>query len=176
MRTGLDGNSQGDERRFFLHTVLNRVTKNHQRKLRRSVPRIAERSCATHLSNERLLSRGFYLPPYFCFCLPSVSPLASPLIGAGWTQPTPDELKMTSDPAAPDAPAVYLFRRKSSMTRSILPHHLCPNQDPDREGQGAVQRDRDPLPEGCEWGKYLQRGRAHHRAGWDHRSVHRQAL
>ena len=28
---------------------------------------------------------------------------------ADWTQPTPQELKMTSDPAAPDAPAVYLF-------------------------------------------------------------------
>ena len=30
-----------------------------------------------------------------------------------WTQPTPDELKMTSDPAAPDAPAVYLFREET---------------------------------------------------------------
>jgi len=29
-----------------------------------------------------------------------------------WTQPTPEELKMTSDPAAPDAPAVYLFREE----------------------------------------------------------------
>jgi hypothetical protein len=28
-------------------------------------------------------------------------------------QPTPDELKMTSDPAAPDAPAVYLFREET---------------------------------------------------------------
>jgi Domain of Unknown Function with PDB structure (DUF3857)/Transglutaminase-like superfamily len=30
-----------------------------------------------------------------------------------WQQPTPDELKMTSDPAAPDAPAVYLFREET---------------------------------------------------------------
>jgi Domain of Unknown Function with PDB structure (DUF3857)/Transglutaminase-like superfamily len=30
-----------------------------------------------------------------------------------WPQPTPDELKMTSDPAAPDAPAVYLFREET---------------------------------------------------------------
>jgi Domain of Unknown Function with PDB structure (DUF3857) len=32
---------------------------------------------------------------------------------ADWQQPTPDELKMTSDPAAPDAPAVYLFREET---------------------------------------------------------------
>lgn len=35
---------------------------------------------------------------------------AAPVFGATWTQPTPEELKMTSDPAAPDAPAVYLDR------------------------------------------------------------------
>jgi len=35
-----------------------------------------------------------------------------PVFGANWTQPTPDELKMTSDPAAPDSPAVYLFREE----------------------------------------------------------------
>jgi hypothetical protein len=33
---------------------------------------------------------------------------ASAWAGAKWTQPTPDELKMTSDPAAPGAAAVYL--------------------------------------------------------------------
>jgi hypothetical protein len=32
--------------------------------------------------------------------------------GSNWTQPTPEQLKMTSDPAAPDAPAVYLFREE----------------------------------------------------------------
>jgi hypothetical protein len=30
-----------------------------------------------------------------------------------WTQPTPEQLKMTSDPAAPDAPAVYLFHEET---------------------------------------------------------------
>ena len=32
---------------------------------------------------------------------------------ADWQQPTPEELKMTSDPAAPNAPAVYLFREET---------------------------------------------------------------
>lgn len=31
-----------------------------------------------------------------------------PAFATSWKQPTPDELKMTADPAAPDAPAVYL--------------------------------------------------------------------
>ncbi len=30
-----------------------------------------------------------------------------------WTQPTPEELKMTSDPKAPDAEAVYLNREET---------------------------------------------------------------
>ncbi|MGA7523263.1 MAG: DUF3857 domain-containing protein [Acidobacteriaceae bacterium] len=34
----------------------------------------------------------------------------APMFGATWTQPTPEELKMTVDPAAPGAPAVYLDR------------------------------------------------------------------
>jgi Domain of Unknown Function with PDB structure (DUF3857)/Transglutaminase-like superfamily len=34
--------------------------------------------------------------------------------GAKWTQPTPDELKMTSDPAAPGAPGVYLFLEETT--------------------------------------------------------------
>ena len=32
---------------------------------------------------------------------------------ADWQQPTPEELKMASDPAAPNAPAVYLFREET---------------------------------------------------------------
>lgn len=44
------------------------------------------------------------------FCLMSVAYV--PAFGGNWTQPTPDELKMTSDPAAPDSPAVYLFREE----------------------------------------------------------------
>jgi len=48
------------------------------------------------------------------FLLASLSLLASlpAFAGSNWAQPTPDELKMTSDPAAPDAPAVYLFREE----------------------------------------------------------------
>ena len=39
---------------------------------------------------------------------------SSPAFGApAWTDPSPDELKMTSDPAAPDAPAVFLFREET---------------------------------------------------------------
>ncbi|HTV15955.1 MAG TPA: DUF3857 and transglutaminase domain-containing protein [Acidobacteriaceae bacterium] len=34
--------------------------------------------------------------------------------GAKWTQPTPGELKMTADPAAPGAPAVYLFLEETA--------------------------------------------------------------
>ncbi len=47
---------------------------------------------------------------FLLFCLLSVASI--PALSASWTQPTPDELKMTSDPAAPDAPAVYLFREE----------------------------------------------------------------
>jgi hypothetical protein len=36
------------------------------------------------------------------------------LAGSKWTQPTPDELKMTADPAAPGAPAVYLYLEEMS--------------------------------------------------------------
>jgi Domain of Unknown Function with PDB structure (DUF3857)/Transglutaminase-like superfamily len=32
---------------------------------------------------------------------------------ANWTQPTPDQLKMTADPSAPGAEAVYLFREET---------------------------------------------------------------
>ncbi|MGC1294335.1 MAG: DUF3857 and transglutaminase domain-containing protein, partial [Alloacidobacterium sp.] len=35
-------------------------------------------------------------------------------VASSFQQPTPEELKMTSDPAAPDAPAVYLFRQEIS--------------------------------------------------------------
>ena len=33
----------------------------------------------------------------------------APLFASEWSQPTPDQLKMTSDPAAPNAPAVFLY-------------------------------------------------------------------
>ena len=48
------------------------------------------------------------------FCVPFLLLAALPALAAPtWTQPTPDELKMTSDSAAPDAPAVYLFREET---------------------------------------------------------------
>jgi len=44
----------------------------------------------------------------------SLSLIASvPAFSSTWSwQPSPEELKMTADPAAPDAPAVYLFREE----------------------------------------------------------------
>jgi Domain of Unknown Function with PDB structure (DUF3857)/Transglutaminase-like superfamily len=48
----------------------------------------------------RLLVLGFALAPLTAFGF------------SDWQQPSPEELKMTSDPAAPDAPAVYLFREE----------------------------------------------------------------
>ncbi|MGB9147282.1 MAG: DUF3857 and transglutaminase domain-containing protein [Acidobacteriaceae bacterium] len=52
------------------------------------------------------IRRGFFI-----FCLTLIACL--PAVGSSeWTQPTPEQLKMTSDPAAPDAPAVYLFREE----------------------------------------------------------------
>jgi hypothetical protein len=47
---------------------------------------------------------------FLLFCLISVAYV--PLFGANWTQPTAEELKMTSDPAAPESPAIYLFREE----------------------------------------------------------------
>ncbi len=44
-------------------------------------------------------------------CLPHLLFLVSiPAFAQGWIQPTPDELKMTVDPAAPNAAAIYLYR------------------------------------------------------------------
>jgi hypothetical protein len=51
--------------------------------------------------------RGFFL--LFCSLLFSL-----PVIASDFQQPTPEELKMTSDQAAPDAAAVYLFRQETS--------------------------------------------------------------
>ena len=42
-------------------------------------------------------------------CL-ALAPLT--VFASDWTQPTPEELKMTSEPLSPDAPAVYLFREE----------------------------------------------------------------
>jgi transglutaminase-like putative cysteine protease len=40
--------------------------------------------------------------------------LPSAALAADWQQPTPDELKMTSEPAAPNADAVYLYREETT--------------------------------------------------------------
>lgn len=45
----------------------------------------------------------------FCLVLTAVPAFSY----SEWQQPTPEELKMTSDPAAPNAPAVYLFREET---------------------------------------------------------------
>lgn len=56
---------------------------------------------------------AFLRPRIFLLvCLMLVSYV--PAFAASWTEPTPEELKMTSDPAAPDAPAVYLFREETA--------------------------------------------------------------
>jgi hypothetical protein len=40
--------------------------------------------------------------------------LASPAFAENWIQPTAEELKMTSEPAAPDAAAIYLYREEKA--------------------------------------------------------------
>ena len=45
--------------------------------------------------------------------MPSLLPIfATPFtaFAADWQQPTPEELKMTSEPGAPNADAIYLYR------------------------------------------------------------------
>jgi len=50
---------------------------------------------------------------FFVRCLPLLLALASPaLLRAQFQQPTDEELKMTSDPKAPGAAAVYLYREE----------------------------------------------------------------
>jgi len=44
----------------------------------------------------------------------SLSILPSAALAADWQQPTPDELKMTSESAAPNADAVYLYREETT--------------------------------------------------------------
>jgi hypothetical protein len=45
---------------------------------------------------------------FLLFLFLSILPFRA--VAADWQQPTPDELKMTSEPAAPNADAVYLYR------------------------------------------------------------------
>ena len=69
------------------------------------------------------------------------------LVRAGH-EPTPDELKMTSDSAARIRRRSTCFARKSLMTGAGLPHYLRARKNFDREGQGRVQSNRDSLREG----------------------------
>lgn len=46
--------------------------------------------------------------------LPALVSLPSTVHAADWQQPTPEELKMTADPADPNAPAVYLNREENT--------------------------------------------------------------
>ena len=51
-------------------------------------------------------------------CLPLLSLLAlTPVLVAQWTPPTPEELKMTSQPQVPGAAAVYLFKEEITEDR-----------------------------------------------------------
>jgi hypothetical protein len=45
-----------------------------------------------------------------CLLLLCLSPASLPAFADAWIQPTPDELKMTAEPAAPGATAIYLYR------------------------------------------------------------------
>jgi transglutaminase-like putative cysteine protease len=54
--------------------------------------------------------RHLRLVPSLVLLLPLLSSLSSH--AAEWQQPTPEELKMTADPSAPDAEAVYLYREE----------------------------------------------------------------
>ena len=56
---------------------------------------------------------------FLCLSLLFLSRLPA-FAGSDWTQPTPEQLKMTSDPAAPGASAVYLFREEEADDE----HHL----------------------------------------------------
>lgn len=58
------------------------------------------------------------LLPAFLLSISSI-----PALAVTWKQPTPDDLKMTADPAAPDAPAVYLFREEI-VDDKLHYHHL----------------------------------------------------
>jgi transglutaminase-like putative cysteine protease len=49
-------------------------------------------------------------PLLLCLLILSVSPA----FAADWQQPTPEELKLTSEPAAPNAEAIYLYREETN--------------------------------------------------------------
>lgn len=53
---------------------------------------------------------SFFRRIAFSFCLGLLTGV--PLYAADWMQPSPQQLEMTSDPAAPNAAAVYLYREE----------------------------------------------------------------
>jgi hypothetical protein len=75
-----------------------------------SRPAVVSICCLTESTEELVVRLRFFAVLLSILCLPSLSAFAFDQ----WQQPTPEELKMTSDPAAPDAPAVYLFREEVS--------------------------------------------------------------
>ena len=56
--------------------------------------------------------RRLCLAPSLLLVLPLLSSLSAH--AADWQQPTPEELKMTADPAAPNAEAIYLYREENT--------------------------------------------------------------
>lgn len=54
--------------------------------------------------------RTLLLPPLLCFLVALVLP-TSARAGEDWLPITPEELKMTAEPKAPGAPAIYLYRQ-----------------------------------------------------------------
>jgi Domain of Unknown Function with PDB structure (DUF3857)/Transglutaminase-like superfamily len=65
--------------------------------------------------------RTFILNTLLRRCLPFLLFFPSlPALAQGWIQPTPEELKMTAEPAAPNAAAIYLYRDE----RADDLHHL----------------------------------------------------
>ena len=64
----------------------------------------------------------------------AVSPV---IVCAQFQPPTDEELKMTADPKAPGAAAVYLDYVETANDPRALPKHLRPDQSAHRKGQGA---------------------------------------
>ena len=58
----------------------------------------------------RSLSPSFLSLSFLPISLLSLSILPASAFGAAWQQPTPEELKMTAEPSAPNADAIFLYR------------------------------------------------------------------
>ncbi len=62
----------------------------------------------------RSLSPSFLSLSFLPLSLLSLSILPATALAADWQQPTPEELKMTAEPSAPNADAIYLYREDST--------------------------------------------------------------